>query len=77
MFGDFFFVEKVFPTARVVQQAEYVQECGFAAARWSHDGDKFAFVNIYVDIVQSRGFHFFGGIDFLEVDGFDHCETPL
>jgi len=56
----------------IIQQTEDIQEGGFAAARGSHDGDKFAFFYLKAEPVQCDSFHFFRAVSFLEFTDLDH-----
>ena len=44
------------------QSPNHVQQCGFAAARWTHYSDEFAGKNVEVNTPQCRKFNFSGVI---------------
>ena len=50
--GDIGVVEPLGSGSRSVQEAEDVQHCGLAGARWTHDGDIFAGLDLEIHMIQ-------------------------
>ena len=51
--GDIGAVEPIRSGIWLVQKTEDVQQCGFAGARWTHDGNVFAGLDLKIDMIQS------------------------
>ena len=56
----------------IVEEAEYIQEGGFAAAGGAHDGDEFPFFDFEGEFVKCDGLYLFGAIRFLKFGDLDH-----
>src|SRR6266481_6755449 len=53
-------VDPVVAVGRRIEQAEDRKQSGFAAARWSGDGEKFAVLDIEVHATEGMGLHLVG-----------------
>jgi len=70
--GNLLTQEEVFTRAGRVEQAEDVEQRGFAAARGTHHRDELPRLDRQVHLVQGGGFDVLGGVDFFQVPCFDH-----
>ena len=51
--GDVFAVQQNVAGGRAVQAGQQTQQRAFAAARWSHDGDELAVLDLEIDSAQN------------------------
>ena len=49
--------------SRTVEQTYDIEQCGFTAARWTHNAHKFAFIYCKIHIVESHSLDFARAIE--------------
>ena len=69
---DILVKEEVVAVARIIEQADDIEQRGFATARRAHHRHKVALVDFDVDAIQRHRLDFIGPVDLVQVVQFKH-----